>query len=86
MTIPFTPENARRAVANCGTVFFNGNFEPLEPRDGQWFCEFNIELSDEGNEILLDGALVEYVGEGRVLEEGYDCDRLPYADILILQN
>lgn len=52
---------AIEAVHTHGTVFFDGNLQPVVPQPGQWFCEFDDGDCDEGQE-LRDEAFVKYVG------------------------
>ena len=56
-----TPENIRAAVVRHETIFFDADLQPIRPQPGQWFCEYDIELAEDGDEILRDGALVEFV-------------------------
>lgn len=56
-----TPDNIRAAVVRHETIFFDADLQPIVPQPGQWFCEYDIELAEEGNEILRDGAIVEFV-------------------------
>ena len=59
----FQPEQVRAAIARSGTIFFDAELNPVQPKAGQWFCEFDIIDTYEGNEIVRDEALVEYLGE-----------------------
>lgn len=74
---------AEAAAKQHNTVFFNSDLQPVVPTEGQWFCEFDYrdEMSDE----LRDEALVEYIGDGRVMPEGDEDDRSPRGVILVLQ-
>ena len=56
-----TPDNIRAAVVRHETSCFDAELQPIVPQPGQWFCEYDIDLAEEGNEILRDGALVEFV-------------------------
>jgi hypothetical protein len=60
--LQLTPENIRAACADHETIFFDGDLNPVLPKPGQWFCEFDLVLTEEGNEIVRDEALVEYQG------------------------
>lgn len=65
--------------------FSDGALVPVTPQVGQWFCEFEIEGGIFDDAWVRDGALVEYVGEGRVCEGRDYSDRLPAGDVLVLQ-
>lgn len=94
----FTSEQVREAVKAHNTIFFNADLQPVEPKEGQWFCEFHVDDSDE--EVLAE-AIVEYLGmsesafltdngwvevkDHRVASEYDESDRRPYGDILVLQ-
>jgi hypothetical protein len=96
----FTPQQVRAAIEQHGTAFFDFNLQPVQPREGQWFCEFSIEEALEGEEVR-DADLVEYIGtttsyvlsdsgttpivRHAVMPEGADEDRQPAGDVLILQ-
>ena len=56
-----TPDNIRAAVVRHETIFLDAELQPIVPQPGQWFCEYDILFADEGNEILSEGALVEFV-------------------------
>ena len=92
-----TPDTVRAAIVRHETIYFDAALSPVAPAVGQWFCEFDIELAEEGNEVLRDGALVEYLGQATfwnmagsadediVCEEYADDIRRPRGDVLILQ-
>ena len=61
-----TPDNIRAAVVRHETIFFDADLQPIVPQPGQWFCEYDIDFSWEGNEILREGSLVEFVATGVV--------------------
>lgn len=81
-----TAERIDAATKQHSGAFFDKDLNPIEPKEGQWFCEFDVILTFEGEEEVRDQALVEYVGEGRVQSEYDEYDREPHGDILILQN
>jgi hypothetical protein len=97
----FTPEHVRAACAQHGTIFFTHDLQPVAPKEGQWFCEFHIIETFEGEEVR-DEAIVEYLGPDekfvnygdgfkpipvhRVASEYDECDREPRGDVLILQH
>jgi hypothetical protein len=77
------------AVAREGTRFFcvgsgDGVLEPVTPKPGDWFCEFDDNF-DPGSGELRDAALVEYVGpdeslclckaSGTLVPGGHSVDR-----------
>lgn len=78
--------SVRAAISLHETVFLSADLEPIEPRKGQWFCEFDVDFAEEGNEILRDQALVEYIGQGEVYDEQCDEFRRPRGFVLILQS
>lgn len=90
-----TPDTLLAAVARHETIFLNADLEPVVPQAGQWFVELSIELADEGNEIVYEGELVEFVettdvlvGNGIVrcsFVSSGDGSRRPFGDALILQ-
>jgi hypothetical protein len=55
-------------------VCINNAGELVTPREGQWFCEFDLPdpAIDLCGQEIVDGALVEYVGEGQFYEEHSD--------------
>jgi hypothetical protein len=99
---PLTVPRAEAAIKQHGTIFFNCALQPVEPKAGQWFCEFFIAEAFDGYE-LRDEAIVEYVGQDEahtfnadgtlktrkmhcVAEEGEDGCHEPRGDFLILQH
>lgn len=62
-----------------------GELVAVDPVDGQWFCEFEIQGFGE-LAWVRDGSLVEYVGCGRVCAEDAEYDRHPDGDVLVLQS
>ncbi len=84
----FNCTTIKAALAAHGTVFFDRDLKPVTPVEGQWFCEFDLghTFRDGEHEVPHGEAIVEYVGEGRVVPDGYDCDRRTHGDILILQS
>lgn len=82
----FTPAQVRNAITAHATVFFDADLQPVTPIEGQWFCEFDVYDRACGYECLRDEALVEYTGNGLVIEEGEDAEeRRPGGLVLILQ-
>lgn len=95
--IMFTTTQALEAIKQHNTIFFNHKLEPVEPKDGQWFCEFK----DYDGEVVIDGPLVKYLGQDEVClygdgkaisriahavaSDGSEYDREPEGLILILQ-
>lgn len=61
----FTPAQVAAAVKAHGTKFFTveaGELVPVEPKAGEWFCEFDEVIpEDERPAFIRDEALVEYV-------------------------
>jgi hypothetical protein len=96
-----TYERIDAATKLHNTVFFDGDLNPVVPREGQWFCEFDCDVDHEGEWFVRDEAFVEYAGlsetsmwdgekfvtrpSHRVLPEGGDCDREPRGYVLIAQ-
>ncbi|WP_199031427.1 hypothetical protein [Ralstonia sp. ASV6] len=92
-----TIKAVKAAIEQHNTIFFDGMLNPVSPKEAQWYCEFEKE-----GDLLVDGALVEYVGLGtkavfeegafverpshRVAPEFAESDREPKGLILILQN
>lgn len=76
-----TPAQAAAAVALHGTVFFDNDLNPVVPQAGQWFCEIELVIPEEGDDYLRDDALVEYLGpcESVVLDDGQPA---PYGNPL----
>ena len=64
------PVAAQAAVKQHGTVFFDYKMNPVQPAVGQWFCEYELVIPEEGDDFMRDGALVEYLGlsEKHILE------------------
>lgn len=58
----FSLEQVRAAVQQHGTIFFDANLNPVVPEPGQWFCEYNAVIPEEGEDHLRDESLVEYLG------------------------
>ena len=93
-----TPDNIRAAVVRHETIFFDADLQPITPAAGQWFCEYDIYVTYEGNEILRDEALVEFVetylwkfSDGATVSQHLVCPendeelRNPRGEALILQ-
>jgi hypothetical protein len=76
-----TPDQVHAAVKTHGTIFFDAQLNPVTPQIGQWFCEYELVIPEEGDDFLRDDALVEYTGpDDRVVW----CDKagafVPYGD------
>ena len=56
------PAQVEAAVKQHGTIFFDANLNPVAPQEGQWFCEYHLEIPEEGDDYIIDGSLVEYLG------------------------
>lgn len=96
----FTLVQAREAVARHGTVFFDGDLNPVTPEPGDWFCEFEVDYAPDRE--VRDGDLVRYEGKGErstldgdtwvtvmrdmVWPEGADECREPGGLVLIRQS
>ncbi len=96
-----TPERIHEAMQKHGTIFFDHALNPVQPEEGQWFCEYEIFLGFGGEELVREGAIVEYLGVSltyvldgdrfverpshRVQTEYSDTDREPVGDALIRQ-
>jgi hypothetical protein len=80
-----TPERIDAATRVHNTVFFDKDLNPVQPQEGQWFCEFEVVIPEEGDNFVRDQSLVEYVGGGEVAAEDDEFSREPHFDILILQ-
>lgn len=75
---------ASAAVASAGTVFFDGQLNPVVPEVGQWFCEFDDEFDAGESGTLRDGALVEYLGPDHgVTWNDKAKEFLPYGDPML---
>lgn len=74
---------AHKARAEYNTNVFTSELKPIEPKDGQWFCEFDLSFaSDE----LVAGQLVEYIGDDLYCVDGDpETARYSSAFLLILQ-
>lgn len=57
-----TPQTAEAAARQHGTVFFTVDLQPVKPEPGKWFCELELVIPEEGDNYLMEGSLVEYVG------------------------
>jgi hypothetical protein len=96
-----TPERVREVFKQHTTIFFNSYLQPVEPKEGQWFCEIHLIETADGEEVAAE-AIVEYLGasesayltdngwvqvrDHRVASEYDEGDRRPYGDLLILQG
>jgi hypothetical protein len=58
-----TPEQPAAMVVQHQTVFFGADGKPVTPQPGDWFCELDEHETEEGNFILVEGDVVEYVGQ-----------------------
>ena len=58
----FTPAQIDAATKAHGTLFFDADLNPVVPQEGQWFCEYHLEIPEEGDDYMTDGNLVEYLG------------------------
>lgn len=58
-----TPEQVDAAV-KTGKVFFDFKLNPVEPKPGQWFCEFHLVVPEDSTfpAYVQDEALVRYEG------------------------
>ena len=82
----FSAQQAREAVARHSTLFFDSALQPVVPIVGQWFCEFDVYDTADGQEFARDEALVEFLGGHHVAPEGdYDDERRPSGLLLVLQ-
>lgn len=89
-----TPEALCAAIVRHETIYLSAKLEPVVPKAGQWFCEMSYDV-DEGNEIVREGSLVEFVGTVEelvgdcVISTSYVSDgddaRRPFGDAMILQ-
>lgn len=77
----FSPAQVQAAIAQHGTIFFDAELNPVTPQAGQWFCEYELIIPEEGDDYLSDQALVEYVGPDDTVVW---CDKanafVPYGD------
>lgn len=62
MTTAYTTEQLDSAVQQHGTIFFDAGLAPVVPQAGQWFCEYDVVIPEEGDNFVRDEALVEYIG------------------------
>lgn len=99
-----TAEVLRGAEATKAIFFVqtDAGLQAVEPKEGDWFCEYDWDVDYEGDDFLSAGAMVEYAGlsesvtfEGgkavsrpshRVVPEGDDCDREPSTLVLVRQH
>lgn len=51
------------AVAQHATLFFDASLNPVVPKEGDWFCEFDDGYVSEQDHLLRDEAIVQYLGE-----------------------
>lgn len=96
-----TPQRVREVSKQHATIFFNADLQPIQPKEGQWFCEIHLIDTADGEEVAAE-AIVEFLGtsdsayladgqwihftDHRVASEYDEGDRRPYGDILILQG
>lgn len=76
----FTPAQVDAAIKAHGTIFFDGELNPVVPEPGQWFCEFDLIIPEEGDNFIRDESLVEYLGpcDSVVLDDSGK--PVPYGD------
>ena len=75
---------AHKARAEHNTNVFNSKLNPIKPKTGQWFCEFDLSFAADK---VVAGQLVEYVGDDLYCIDGDpDTARYSNAFLLILQN